>query len=291
MNDKLEIIKQTRKIAADSLRITLQKLLSTSKPISEVKFRDTWLLELREHKEIFPDGWYNPPPHGISILFSTENDPERVNTKSLRWDKYWPNKSTFLNKEKGIVLAYASMVNRNTGIIGDFGLTLYFGKNNKIKDHFKRTLNSQIQIFKFSEIGKSFYEIYNFADDIFQKMNLSNNLWVNVTDPSGKNIGHIVPGISDRWTEKEKTVLENGDSNWQNVIDMLRKKRIFVSPAVEFTIQPGCAFTIEHRLKSKENLPVVYFHTVAAFNENGEKELLTGFDEIFKLVGMGYMLN
>jgi hypothetical protein len=52
------------------------------------------------------------------------------------------------------------------------------------------------------------------------------------------------------------------------------------------------AFTIEPRaIKNNEpQIPILYFHTIAMFNEDGKKELLTGFDKIFKLVGMDYLV-
>lgn len=289
MNDKLNICKKTRKIASNTLLITLKKLLSSNKPISEVLLRDTWLKELRKHKEIFPDGWYNPPPHGICVVFGNEDAFERINLESMRWEKFWSSDSVFLDKNKGIILAYASPVERESGVMGDFGVTLYLGKNSKIKEYFKNILNSQIQIYNFAKPGISFKKIYNFAETLFKKLEASNDWWINITDKSGRNIGHAIPGISQLWNKKELEIFENG--NWKNVCKMIRKKRIFVSPLESFTPKKGDAFTIEHRLKSKLKLPVVYFHTIALFKENGEKELLTDFDKIFKLAGMDYMLS
>ena len=72
MIDKLAICKQTRKVSSDSLLRTLTKALGTNDPISESQFRDFWLSELRTHKELFPDGWYTPPPHGIGVLFGNQ---------------------------------------------------------------------------------------------------------------------------------------------------------------------------------------------------------------------------
>lgn len=290
--DKLEICKKTRKIAAESLYNVFSDLLLQKKPISEVRLRDKWLSELRKHREIFPDGWYTPPPHGISVLFATEDNLARTNFQSFRWNEFWPNKKIFLDKEKGLIVLYASMVNRK-GIIGDFGVTLYLGRDKNIRSHFKNTLDLQKKIFSYAKIGLSFKKLYIYANKLFAKRELSNDWWVNITDPSGKNMGHTAPFIYERINGQEKQILKSANKNWQKVADMISKKRIFVSPAVGFTIREGAAFSIEPRLRplNNQHLPIVWFHTIAAFGKNGKKELITDFDKIFKLVGMDYMIQ
>lgn len=290
--DKLEICKLTRKIVAESLYKVLSNLLSQKKPISEVSLRDEWLMKLREHKEIFPDGWYMPPPHGIAVLFATEANLLRTNFQSLRWKEFWPNKKIFLDREKGLIVLYASAVNRK-GIIGDFGITLYFGKNKNIRSYFKNTLGLQKKIFSYAKVGLSLKELYIYANKLFIKRNLSNDWWVNVTDPSGKNMGHTVPFIYEGTNEQEKQIFKSANNNWGKVADMISKKRVFVSPAVDFTISANTAFSIEPRLRplNNQHLPIAWFHTIATFDKNGEKELVTDFDKIFKLVGMDYMLQ
>src|SRR3989344_4419463 len=96
--NKLEICKQTRKFAADSLHKALKKLLESNTPISEVMFRDAWLSEMRKDATIFPDGWYDPPPHGIGIVFGTISEPDRINFPVLRKEKFWPRNDVFLDR-------------------------------------------------------------------------------------------------------------------------------------------------------------------------------------------------
>lgn len=71
------------------------------------------------------------------------------------------------------------------------------------------------------------------------------------------------------------------------------KKRVFESIHSSLKVKPGMAFTIEPGVKvvADETIPMTMFHQTVIVNENGEKELLTNFDEIFKLVGMDYMLT
>ncbi|MEK7092305.1 MAG: hypothetical protein AAB907_01635 [Patescibacteria group bacterium] len=99
MIDKLAICKQTRKVSSDSLLRTLTKALGTNDPISESQFRDFWLSELRTHKELFPDGWYTPPPHGIGVLFGNGSNFMRTNHRSLRPEENWPKSDIFWTKK------------------------------------------------------------------------------------------------------------------------------------------------------------------------------------------------
>src|SRR2546423_435467 len=110
MNDKLEICKQTRKIAADALAVVLKGVLATDEPISEAKFRDLWLEEMRKSSEIYPDGWYIPPPHGMFVLFGTDDDFSRMVYESSRFEKVWPRDDIFLNRKKGLLFFYCSPV-------------------------------------------------------------------------------------------------------------------------------------------------------------------------------------
>lgn len=128
----------------------------------------------------------HPPPHGMSIIFSSDDNFERTNFQSFRWEKYWPSSTSFLDRKKGIIVTYASPVDKKTGIIGDFGLTLYLGKSIKIKNHFTWILDSQKKIFSYAEIGMSFKDVYLYAESLFKKMGLSNDWWINITDRQEK---------------------------------------------------------------------------------------------------------
>src|SRR6266702_1882195 len=151
--DKLEICKQIRKIAADSLSIVLKKLLASDKPISEVTLRNAWLAEMRKNQNIFPEGWYEPPPYGMIILYADDKDVERFNYTSARVKEMWPRDDIFLNKKTGIIYCYASPVDKRTGILGDFGVTLYFGNKSDIKKLLKMCLTLDQEIFQSAQIG------------------------------------------------------------------------------------------------------------------------------------------
>lgn len=290
--DKPEICKSTRKIASEALRIILEKILKQKKPVSEIEFRDLWLKELRKHKEIFPDGWYTPPPHGMGVLFAKDNDTARLKFKSLRHEEFWPRKDIFLNKRNGIVMVYASLVNRKSGIIGDFGMTLYFGKDKAIQKELKDDIDLVMKTFNFIRIGMKLSEIHKFLVKQSSKVGFVNDWWLSTTDPTGTNFGHTIPATNFDWSNEEKETLKKGDTDWESVVKMINQKRKFTNAFEQTVIQEGMALTIEPRLivKNKPQMPTVYFHTIALFKKNGKKELLTNFNGIFKLTGMGFML-
>lgn len=287
--DKLKIVKETRKFTSDALYKTIKKVLNSDKKISEVMLRDAWLFELRKHSEIFPDGWYVPPPHGLGVLFGTEKNVGRLYFKSLRKEKNFPRKDVFLNKKNGLVFLYAGPINRD-GIIGDMEMTLYFGRDKEIIDYLELYYRLIKQIIDFTEIGLTFRAVFEYSEKLFANHGFVNAI-VSRTDPTSKNIGHTIPFVVDEMTLEEKNILKN--EKWDELCRMVSSKRVFLNAKEEVKIIPNMAFTIEPgvRMKDRGDMPFIAFHTTVLIHENGEKELLTNFDKIFKLVGMDYMLS
>lgn len=292
IDTKLEVCKKTRKIAAATLVISLDHLLKSGQPISEVNLRDKWLEQMRKNSNIFPDGWYDPPPHGVVVLFTSKDNPERADFVNLRPEQFWPKEDIFLDKDEGFAYLFASPTNRETGLAGDFAVNIYFGNDLKIKNHLKKSLEIDKQIFEFIKIGMTFSEIFQFADSLIKKSGLRNNI-VSVTDPDGVNIGHTIPSAYEGWSSEELESLNNAEKNWNKFKDNLSKKRRFLSMREHQKIQPKMVFTIEPALKitSQEMVPMTMFHHTVLIQENGQKELITYFDEIFRLIGMNYMLE
>lgn len=279
---KLDLITSTRQLAANSLLVVLKKAMGASQPISEARFRDLWLGELRKNSQIFPDGWYMPPPFGIGVLFGTGGKEGRQNYQSLRPPEMWPQEDIFLGRENVINYFYASPVNKSTGTIGDFGLTVYLGKDEKVKKHLKLCLQINKEIFDYIKVGKTFADVYQFAETVFEKYGVTNEV-TSTTDQTGKDIGHTVP------------IVDSGslDKPWVELSQQISTKRQFINSIEKTTYQPGMAITLEPRLtiKNKENIPMASFHTIVLINKDSSKKLLTGFDEIFKVAGMEYMLG
>jgi hypothetical protein len=288
--NKLKTIVDTRDWVAQSFMNVLSNLLKSGNKISETALRDHWLIKIRENLNIYPDGWYLPPPHGVGILFGTETNYQRMNYQSLRPKNSWPKESIFLDINKGVIYVFSSPVDKSTGMIGDWGMTIYFGKNPDIIEHLKLCLRLNYQVLEHAQIGMTFSELSNFSNKLFLKEGLYNQV-TSITDTTGINIGHTIPWSYEDLLPEEIAIFKT--NNWQQIIAMINSKRKFLNFQEKLQIQPGMAFTVEQRLTklSNKNIPMSSFHTIAIVNPNGTKKLLTNFDEIFKVVGMDYMLK
>lgn len=289
-NEKLEICKSTREIAADALYQILTKVLKTNKKVSEIDLQNLWLKEMQKNKTIFPNGWYDPPPYGIAVLFGNDKKIDRVNYKTIRPKEFWPKKNEYLNKKNGLVYLFACPVNKKLGMIGDFGITIYLGDNKKIKDHLILCYKLTKKIFDYARLGMKLSHLARHASKIFQENNLINTI-TSSTDPIGTNIGHTIPSTDKGWSSNEQQTFNR--SSWKKVCAMVSKNRIFINEKEQSKITRGMAITIEPRQRVIDDLtlPMASFHTIALFYENGKKQLLTDFDKIFSLVGMDYMLE
>jgi hypothetical protein len=280
----------TRLVASRSLLKALTYLLKDKERISEVSLCNKWLEEMRKDNNIFSDGWYNPPPHGLSVLFGTDDNFDRISPSTLRPPESWPRSDIFLNRRNGIISVYASPVNKKTGMIGDFGLTLYFGTNQQIKNHLKTCLSIDKKVFEYSQVGMQLSEIYNYTQKLFLAKSLKNNI-SSPTDPTKTNIGHTIPASYENWSDDEIKLFQT-NSDWKIICNAISKRRKFINFVEPLRIEPGMGITIEPRPQviNNPNIPMVWFHTMAFFGPDGCKEHITGFDELFKLVGMNYML-
>lgn len=289
-DQKIQVFKKTRLIAAQTLKQVLEEVLLANSKISELEFKDKWLEKLRQNPDIFPGGWYDPPESGVAVLFGSKNNLQRVNMGSLRNQKFWPQNNIFLDKNDGIAYFFASPVDKKTGIIGDFGLNIYFGSRTEIKDYLKTCFEIDKQISDFIKVGTRFGEIAGFTQSILEQKGMVNNV-ISLTDPQGANIGHTIPGIIKDFRPDEKELLDNAISNWDDFKNLISQKRIFVNTKESFEVVAGMVITIEPRPTVLENpeIPMCSFHTTTIIDEKGKSEFFTGFDEIFKLSGMDYL--
>lgn len=285
---RLEAVRQTRSMASVSLLTALRELFASNTMMSETRLRDRWLLKMRESSSVYPDGWYMPPPHGIGVLFGTEENYARMNYTSLRTQDSWPRDDVFLDRNSGIIYCYASPVDRQTGMIGDFGITIYFGKNPVIIKHLQDCLQLNRDIFVYAQEGMSFGQLTQFAHDLFAKRGLSNEV-TSTTDPAGVNIGHTVPASLEGWNELEMQTVNGSDPN--AAAKLISGRRIFLNTLEQHVFEPGTACTLEPRLtvSGEQAIPMCSFHTIMVFSPDGSKKLLTDFSDIFTFTGMNYM--
>lgn len=286
---RLEKCRMMRNIAAQTCLYTLQDVLNYSRKVSEHQFKTRWLKELnRLYTQGFIGCWYDPPPEGVAVLFSTEENHNRINYSTLRPVDYWPNPKIYFDR-KGLGYLFASpfTIADDIPIIGDFGFTYYLGKNQKIIDHFKKCRELMDKICHLITVGMSHREYYHKISDIINQNDLQNNIQ-STTDKASTNLGHSIPFIDRNPTVGEFELIQSGDNNRINKTISLA--RIFINKTEDFVIDENCAFTIEPRLTSTKDklLPMCSFHTIIQFVE-GEKILLTNFKGVFNILGMDWL--
>ncbi|HEY4522448.1 MAG TPA: hypothetical protein VJH91_02325 [Candidatus Paceibacterota bacterium] len=276
MQKRISVIERTRKTASNILSASLSNVRGKT----EKEIRDRILEETAKHAELFPTGWYDPPPGGIAVLF--DNVPyKRLQFDTLRKEEAWPAESRCESESVGIV--YLSPVDKATGMFGDTGLTLYSGQDENIRQHLKTCLQLVLGVAEKAEVGMRFNDLYAFAMDHFRAEGQKMIGWMTTThDPLKINLGHTVPGSYD-----DGTVL---GVTFEDTKEAIRSRRVYINQEEAFMIPPTCAFTVEARLTDLEaKLPNAFFHVIVTFTD-GRKRVLTDFDTVFRTAGMDYML-
>ncbi len=280
MENTINICERTR----DWLSHTISSTLSRQNDISEKQFATIIGAHIRDNSDLHHEGWYAPPPNGISALFSRSNDFDRLKYDTLRKEEHWPQEEFKLLKESAGAL-YASPIHRVTGTIGDFGMTVYRGNNKNVQSHLVNCLNTLEQAAGLAQIDMEFRELHDLAQKLFKENSLHNALTVTRTDPVGTNLGHTIP-----WSYEEPTAGEQNVINGQSLNDLrnlISNKRVHVNRVEQFKIPLNIAFTLEARLESSVDrlMPNTYFHLIITF-KNGNKKILTNFNELFFALGM-----
>src|SRR3989344_4015681 len=277
MSDLIDAVIKTRKISAE---IAAQSLLRID-DVSEIEINKLILSKMSENDDIFPEGWYAPPPGGVSVLFN-EAPFQRLQYDSLRNPTYWSNKNILFKKES-VGSVYFSPVDRKTRMMGDIGFTIYKGGDEEIKQHLKNVYSNILKVAEHAQIGMRFSDLCLFANNLF-KDKFKPTRWVAISsDPNQSiNLGHSITGSFEN-------NLIFGDT-FEEIRNTLKNKRVALIDTENFEIPSTCAFILESRLEdfNKPYLPSAYFQFIVCF-DNGKKKILGGFEEIFETVGMDYM--
>ena len=273
MSDLINSVIKTRELGADIFTTALTNING----LSEFEIKEKLASEIKKHHEIFPEGWYSPPPSGIAVLLGND----RLHYDSLRNEIFWPQKNIFFEKES-VGLIYFSPIARNTGMIGDLGFTVYRGNDEKTKQHLKNVYTVILQIAEHTKVGMKFSEISSFALNLY-KNKFKPTKWVTISSPNfAINLGHSIPGsFEDNFTF---------GNDYEEIKETIRTKRVHINDAEHFKIPETCAFTIESRLEdiNDPNMPSGYFHFIVCFNK-GQKTILENYSQIFSKVDMDYM--
>src|SRR5262249_7803608 len=148
----------------------------------------------------------------IAALFGQPNNYQRLLFDTLRKEEFWP-KDEYKFGENSVAIIYASPVHKASGIIGDFGTTIYKGKDKRILDHLNNCLNTLKKSTDQIETGMEFREIHDLTQKIIAQNNLTNARTITWTDTVGTNLGHTIPWTYENPTaEEEKIIASNNVS-------------------------------------------------------------------------------
>lgn len=275
----LDTCEKTRKLASKFVEESFK-----DHKLSETEFTNKIKKHFSSNEGLYNHGWYEPPPYGIAALFSEENNFKRLQFDTLRKKDYWPKGEYRFGMEK-VGIVYISPVDKNSGVIGDFGTTVYIGSDERIKNHLTNSLSLIEKVAEFSEVGMEFREIHEYAQKIFLKASVNNDRTVTHTDKVGTNIGHTIPWTYENPTESEIKIIKS--RNFEKLKDLISRKRINVNSEEKFRIPENIAFTNEIRLEDSNDpsLPLVFFHLTVLFR-NGKKSIGSNFNPVFKALEM-----
>ena len=252
-NEEL-IFNSARQKATSALQETLKEFYGKEE-ISERIFAQRWLERLSEKKDVYAKGWYSPPPYGTAVLSG-----DRLNFDSLRNEKFWPSER-IIDWRDGFLYAYCSPVDKISGYMGDMSVTLYFGKDEKIKEHFRNCRVAAEDIFDHLEDSEGPGELFRYSQEIFRSRGLLSNV-ISRTDSLPSNLGHTFAHLEEIADKAELTKEE---------IDHLSSSRHFLNQGADFVFEEGLQFTVEPQLLSLNDasFPKVTHHFVVKKREDG----------------------
>ena len=252
-NEEL-IFNSARQKATSALQETLKEFYGKEE-ISERIFAQRWLERLSEKKDVYAKGWYSPPPYGTAVLSG-----DRLNFDSLRNEKFWPSER-IIDWRDGFLYAYCSPVDKISGYMGDMSVTLYFGKDEKIKEHFRNCRAAAEDIFDHLEDSEGPGELFRYSQEVFRSRGLLSNV-ISRTDSLPSNLGHTFAHLEEIADKAELTKEE---------IDHLSSSRHFLNQGADFVFEEGLQFTVEPQLLSLNDasFPKVTHHFVVKKREDG----------------------
>ena len=254
LENKDFIFNAARQNAVKCLERTIEEMYGID-DVSEIEFASRWLELMSQDKTVFARGWYCPPPFGLAVLSG-----ERLNFDSLRNREFWPSEKA-IDWKNGFLYAYCSPVDKVSGYIGDMSVTLYFGEDEKIKEHFRNCRKAAQDIFEHLEESSGPAELYDYSLKAFEKRNLRSNV-ISRTDNMPSNLGHT-------FTCLEK--ISGSDKLSEEEIDHLSSSRRFLNASADWEFTDDLQFTVEPQLLSlgDEALPKVTHHFVVKKKDTG----------------------
>lgn len=271
----IETCKTTRALAAQAFADVLSEQKLTEKQFCEKVSKKLYT------PPNWQEGWYSPPPKGVAALFGPESEPSRVAYDSLRKEEFWP-RDDFAFSTDSLGYVYASPVNKAAGIIGDFGLTIYRGKNPKIIAHLNACLEIVQKTAEYAQVGMELREVHNHCQNLMAGKDFNSKRMLALNDKTKNNIGHTIPWTHEVATKEESEIIKGEDL--EKLKNLISSKRLYLNQRETFKIPPTIAFTAEPRMENNNN-PLASFHVIIAFRE-GKKEIFGNFNPVFQALKM-----
>jgi hypothetical protein len=275
LRSRISTIVAGRRLATQALA----DVLTHSGPgAGEAGLVEQWRDRLQAAGRFRPDGWYVPPPHGMSILIGESPAYDRVDFATLRAKGQWPDPGIRLS-DASVLCAYASPIDRTRpGLISDVGVTLYRGDDAAAHDHLARCLAIIAVVVRQIDVGMTFARVDALLQEQIDRTGvaLSNRIW-SPTDSTGVNIGHTMPWSYEEPTVQELALLTGDDDEARSTC--ISRKRQFVNAASSFEIPPTVVFSIEPRLASP-GCPTPFFHCIVVFRDS-ERSVVSGYRQLF----------
>src|ERR1039457_1736150 len=254
-------VNEGRRLAYESFRATLDELLGQP-GVTELRFRDEWLARLSDQQQLTVSGWYEPPPDGIGLLFGHDDAEIPFSFSSLRPEGYWPSERT-MNWRRGLMYAYCSPVDITNGLPADFGVTLYFGSDARIRSHIAAALSLTRDVIGMITPRTMARPLFFSSERLFRGAGVRNN-GASVTESVPVDLGHSLPRVHSSDFVKGRLLTSVGKA-------ALQKGRQFISESADWPLARAGQVTIEPSLVSVTNpsLPQVSPHYVVAVSEEG----------------------
>jgi hypothetical protein len=275
---RIAAIQHARSLAATTLACAIRDYRSQ---LTEKSLCTEWAQRLAAEDSLLPEGWYQPPPNGVSVLIGTPPDFTRMAYVSLRHEVTWPRQDITLTDDS-IMYAYCSPVDRNTKMIGDLGITLYRGSDARIRNHLATCFDITAQVAAYAEVGMQLLELYEFAADLIDKAALVNETFSTTDQSGGIDIGHTLPWSYNEPTPEDRAALIGGDP--KTVAKTISRARLFLNAEESQRILPTMGFTVEPRMAGPE-YPLASFHVLVTFSD-GVKRIHADFTELLDLFDM-----
>src|SRR5260221_126452 len=85
-------------------------------------------------------------------------------------------------------------------------------------------LLNEKKIFDYATVGMKFSQVTSFAEKLFAKYGLANEI-ISITDISVVNIGHTIPATHEAWSREEQALLIKGLDSWEKLKHKISNKR------------------------------------------------------------------